>query len=257
MSRVAFSLFGVDVMWYGILIALGAGLAIYFGNRLGDVEGFEKDTVFNYATVALLVGVVGARTYYVLFEWEYYAAHPTEILAIRNGGLAIYGGIIAGALYLLFFAKHKGISPLRLADTIVPGLALAQGIGRWGNFINQEAYGTPTDVPWAITVDGVSVHPTFLYESVVDIGIFLFLYFVMYKKKKFDGHIAALYGVLYGIGRFIVEGMRTDSLYFLGFRVSQLVSLTLVAVCGIYLVIKFTQTPKTTTKPTKHKKNAS
>lgn len=235
-NPVAFSIFGIDVMWYGVLIAIGATLAIFFATKLANREGLKDDVIFDYAMYALILGIIGARTYYVLFNLDYYLQNPSEIVAIRNGGLAIYGGIITGVIVGIVYCKAKKIKFFKLADTIAPGLALAQGIGRWGNFINQEAHGAPTNVPWGIMVDGVKVHPTFLYESILDVSIFLFLYLFLYKRKKFDGQIFATYGLIYGIGRFFIEGMRTDSLYLFGFRISQLVSLTIVIVSLIYLI---------------------
>ncbi|MDU1582888.1 MAG: prolipoprotein diacylglyceryl transferase, partial [Peptoniphilus harei] len=177
---------------------------------------------------AVLIGVLGARFYYVIFEWEYYSQHLDEIFAIRNGGLAIYGGIIAGGLTIYFFCERKKVNCLTLLDCIAPGLALAQAIGRWGNYINGEAHGGPTNVPWAILVNGERVHPTFFYESIVNFSIFLFLYFYLSKKQKFDGELISFYMIVYGIARFFIEGMRTDSLYIGAFRVSQLVSLGII-----------------------------
>lgn len=234
-NPVAFSIFGIDVMWYGILIATGALLAITIANKLGKREGFKADIIYDYAMSALLLGIIGARAYYVIFNLDYYLQNPSEIIAIRNGGLAIYGGIITGIVVGIFYSKIKSVSFFKLADVIAPGLALAQGIGRWGNFVNKEAHGAPTDVPWGIMIDGVRVHPTFLYESILDVGIFIFLYFSLYDKKKFDGQIFATYGFIYGIGRFVIEGMRTDSLYFMGMRVSQTVSLLIVAASILFI----------------------
>ncbi|MBL7574847.1 Prolipoprotein diacylglyceryl transferase [Peptoniphilus asaccharolyticus DSM 20463] len=235
-NPVAFTIFGIEVMWYGILIAIGALSAITIANKLGKREGFKEDIIYDYAMIALLLGVVGARAYYVIFNLDYYMQHTSEILAIRNGGLAIYGGIITGVIVGIVYTKIKGIKFFKLADVIAPGLALAQGIGRWGNFVNQEAHGAPTDVTWGIMIDGVKVHPTFLYESILDVGIFIFLYFFLYNKKKFEGQIFATYGMIYGLGRFVIEGMRTDSLYFGGMRVSQIVSLLIVLVSASFIM---------------------
>ncbi|MDO5041574.1 MAG: prolipoprotein diacylglyceryl transferase [Peptoniphilus sp.] len=236
-NPVAFSIFGIDIMWYGVLIAIGASLCIYFASKLADREKLYDGVISDLALYVILFGVIGARLYYVAFEWDYYSQHLDELFAIRNGGLAIYGGILTGMVVLYVFARVKKLSFFKLADALAPGLALAQGIGRWGNFINGEAHGGETTLPWAIEVDGMMVHPTFLYESILDVGIFLFLYFYMYKKKKFDGHIFSLYLIIYGIGRFLIEGLRTDSLYFGPFRISQIVSLVLMAV-GIVLIHK-------------------
>lgn len=236
-NPVAFTLFGVEVKWYGILIAMGALLAIFFAEKLSKKKGLYDDLVTDFSFFIIIFGIIGARLYYVLFEWEYYSMHKDEILSIRNGGLAIYGGIIAGIIVALVFSKIKKVEFWDLADIVAPGLSLAQGIGRWGNFINGEAHGGVTNLPWAILVNGQRVHPTFLYESILDILIFLFLYFYLSKNQKFKGELFSTYMIIYGIGRFFIEGLRTDSLYIGVFRVSQIVSLLMVLV-GIIVIIR-------------------
>lgn len=229
---VAFSLFGLEVKWYGILIALGVFLAILVTESMAKKKSYKnglyKDVSNDAALFAVLIGVLGARLYYVIFEWDYYSQHLNEIFAIRNGGLAIYGGIIFGGLAIYLFSKHKKVKFWTLADCIAPGLALAQSIGRWGNYINGEAHGGVTNVPWAILVNGERVHPTFFYESFVNFLIFLFLYFYLSKKQKFEGQLISFYFIFYGIARFFIEGMRTDSLYLGSIRVSQLVSIAII-----------------------------
>ena len=190
--------------------------------------------VIDFAIFGVPIGIVGARLYYVIFEWEYYSQNLNKIFAIREGGLAIYGGIIAGLIVAIVFCKIKKISFWSFTDALAPGVVLAQGIGRWGNYINQEAHGTPTNLPWGIEIDGVKVHPTFLYESLWDVAIFLFLYLYLVKHKKFKGQVFVAYMILYGIGRYFIEGMRTDSLYIGPLRVSQIVSIIAVVV-GIIL----------------------
>lgn len=231
-NPVAFTIFGIEVKWYGILIALGVFLAIFFTEKMAEkkhyTRGLYKDISTDVSLFSVLIGVLGARIYYVIFEWEYYNQHLNEIFAIRNGGLAIYGGIIAGGLTIYFFCKRKKVSFLTLLDCVAPGLALAQAIGRWGNYINGEAHGGVTDLPWAILVDGERVHPTFFYESIVNFSIFLFLYFYLSKRQKFEGQLISLYMIVYGIARFFIEGIRTDSLYIGAFRVSQIVSIGII-----------------------------
>ena len=231
-NPVAFTIFGIEVKWYGILIALGVFLAIFFTEKMAEkkhyTRGLYKDISTDVSLFSVLIGVLGARIYYVIFEWEYYSQHLNEIFAIRNGGLAIYGGIIAGGLTIYFFCKRKKVNFLTLLDCVAPGLALAQAIGRWGNYINGEAHGGVTDLPWAILVDGERVHPTFFYESIVNFSIFLFLYFYLSKRQKFEGQLISLYMIVYGIARFFIEGIRTDSLYLGAFRVSQIVSIGII-----------------------------
>lgn len=243
-NPTAFTLFGIEVKWYGILIALGTLLAIFFAEKLSKRKGLYDDLVTDFSFFALIFGVLGARLYYVAFEWDYYSIHKNEIFSIRNGGLAIYGGIIAGIIVALVFSKIKKVNFWDIADIAAPGLALAQGIGRWGNFINGEAHGGPTNLPWAIVVNGQSVHPTFLYESILDIGIFLFLYFYLSKHQKFKGQLFTTYMIIYGIGRFFIEGLRTDSLYIGVFRVSQLVSIAMIVVGVVVTIINKKLTKK-------------
>lgn len=236
MNPTAFTIFGIDIKWYGILIATGALLGVLMGDKLAKEEGLKENIVSDFILIGIIPSVIGARIYYVIFEWDYYKDHINEIFAIRNGGLEIYGAIITGLIIAYIYSNKKNVEFFKLIDVMSPGLALGQGIGRWGNFINMEAHGGPTDLPWGIMVDGVKVHPTFLYESIVDISLALFLYFYLSKHKKFDGQMIAVYGIVYGIGRFFIEGMRTDSLYIGGIRVSQIVSLVFIAL-GIYIYI--------------------
>ena len=233
-NPVAFKLFGLEVRWYGILIAIGAFLAINVAEKMGKRYNY-KDGLYNLFSsdlgiFVILLGVIGARLYYVIFQWDYYRENPGEILAIRNGGLAIYGGILAGLLATYIFSRIKKIKFITILDCLAPAVPLAQAIGRWGNFINGEAHGGPTDLPWGIMVDGIKVHPTFLYESLLDFFIFIVLYFFVSKRQKFEGQLFTLYLIIYGCGRFFIEAMRTDSLYFGPFRVSQLLSLILVVI---------------------------
>lgn len=231
MSPIAFSIFGIDVRWYGILIALGAFLAIYLGDRLAKKNpALPKDVVTDYSIYGLIFGVMGARLHYVIFQWDYYSQHTNEILAIRNGGLAIQGGLIVGAIVAIVYCKIKKISIWELLDVIAPVVALAQAIGRWGNFANGEAHGGPTNLPWAIEVQGQMVHPTFLYESLLNVGIFLFLYFFLSKRRKFPGQLSMLYLMIYSVGRFFIEGLRTDSLYIGPLRTAQVISIICIVI---------------------------
>lgn len=225
MDRVAFTIFGIDVMWYGVLIATGMLIGIALAVREAKRVGISEDDVLNIAMIAIPVAIICARLYYVIFSWDYYSQNPGEIFNIRGGGLAIHGGLIGGILTGFIYAKVKKLDFFKTADAVMVGMPLAQAIGRWGNFINGEAHGGPTSLPWGIMVDGVKVHPTFLYESIWDFGIFLFIMFYMRKKKTYEGEVIVSYITLYSIGRFFIEGLRTDSLMFGPIRMAQFISL--------------------------------
>lgn len=230
MNRVAFNIFGIDVMWYGILIAIGMLLGVYIALKEAKRVGVSEDDVLNIAIIAMPIAIVFARLYYVLFSWDYYSQNIKEILNIRGGGLAIHGGIIGGIISGYIYTKVKKIDFFKTADAVILGMPLAQSIGRWGNFINGEAHGGPTNLPWGIIVDGTKVHPTFLYESIWDFGIFLFIMLYMRKKKTYNGEVIISYIVLYSIGRFFIEGLRTDSLMIGPLRMAQIISLAGIAV---------------------------
>ena len=225
MDRIAFTIFGIDVMWYGVLIATGMLIGIALAVREAKRVGISEDDVLNIAIIAIPVAIICARLYYVIFSWDYYSQNPGEIFNIRGGGLAIHGGLIGGILTGFIYTKVKKLDFFKTADAVMVGMPLAQAIGRWGNFINGEAHGGLTSLPWGIMVDGVKVHPTFLYESIWDLGIFLFIMFYMRKKKTYEGEVIVSYITLYSIGRFFIEGLRTDSLMFGPIRMAQFISL--------------------------------
>jgi prolipoprotein diacylglyceryl transferase len=229
MNPVAFEIFGIAVRWYGIIMATGILMGLLVALRETKRLGMDENITLDLIIFAIPAGVIGARIYYVIFNWDYYGGNLYRIINIRGGGLAIHGTLIAAIATGLIYAKVKKISFWTLADITAPGIILGQAIGRWGNFINQEAYGVPTDLPWGIMVNGVKVHPTFLYESLWDFGVFIALMWFR-KRKKVEGEVFLLYGVLYSIGRFFVEGLRIDSLMLGNIRVAQLVSLVVITV---------------------------
>ena len=229
----------VTIAFYGIMIALamlaGVSLVLWLARRTGQ----DQDQYFDLAFFTIIIGVIGARLYYVVFSWDYYGPRPLEILNLRGGGLAIYGGVIGGAIAASLFAVKKKMGPLRVLDTIMPGVALGQAIGRWGNFFNREAFGgwtnglfameLPADAVRAaeiteqmrenmVVTDGITcirVHPTFLYESCWNLLVLAVLLLVTLRAargKRFDGDVFLLYLICYGAGRFIIEGLRTDQL---------------------------------------------
>ena len=230
MNRVAFTIFGIDIMWYGILMATGMILGVLLALKEAKRVGIDEDDVLNLALIAIPSGLLGARLYYVIFNWSYYSQNVSEILNFRGGGMAIHGALIGGILAGFIYTKIKGIYFFKMADAVMLGIPLAQAIGRWGNYINGEAHGGPTDLPWGIMVDGMKVHPTFLYESIWDLGIFIFLW-LFRKNKKYEGQLAISYIILYSIGRFFIEGLRTDSLMIGPLRMAQVISLVAIIIC--------------------------
>ncbi len=234
---VAITLFGLEIRWYAVFIVTGMMLALYLLSRQMKRRHIDPDLAYDIALWVLPFGIIGARLWYVLFES---ARFPTfwSVINLRSGGLAIQGGIMAGLLVALVWSKKKHFSLFRLTDMIVPGLALAQGIGRWGNFTNNEAHGGLTDLPWGLWIDGQRYHPTFLYESVGDILLCLFLFWALRRLVKRDGQATALYFIGYGLLRFFVEGLRTDSLYWGPIRVAQALSLIGIVV-GIVALLFF------------------
>ncbi|MDR2156608.1 MAG: prolipoprotein diacylglyceryl transferase [Clostridiales Family XIII bacterium] len=214
-DRIAFSLFGFDIMWYGILVATGIALCVAIPYRRAPKHGLSSDKFLNYAIVIVLAGIVGTRLYYVLFNLSYFAEDWARVFRLREGGLAIHGGLISGVLAALILCRIWKDAPLNFLDLGFASVPLGQAVGRWGNYFNSEAHGGPTDLPWAITVEGVKVHPTFLYESIWCFFLFLFLIWVD-NRRQFEGQTALLYAILYSFERFFVEGLRTDSLMAFG-----------------------------------------
>ncbi|HCO19428.1 prolipoprotein diacylglyceryl transferase [Gudongella oleilytica] len=238
MLAVAFSIFGLEIRWYGLLIASAVLIGTVLALKEAKRKGVKEETLIDMLLFAVPAAIIGARAYYVIFMWDYYSKNPSQILNIRGGGLAIHGVIIAGTLVAIIFAKVRKESFWKLADIVAPSLILGQAIGRWGNFANQEAHGGPTDLPWGIMIDGVKVHPTFLYESIWNLLVFGFLLWYRRKKATVEGEIYLLYLILYSVGRFFIEGLRTDSLMLGPFRVAQLISLAIIMSGGAYLIWK-------------------
>ncbi len=245
-DRTAFTLFGREVAWYGIIIALGMVLAVlYVMYRTKEYEGITVDDVIDFTLFIIISGVIGARLYYVITSDYSYSFK--EIFAIWEGGLAIYGGIIGGGTAAVLVCLYKKIRPLCFLDMLAPAVMLGQLIGRWGNFCNGEAFGYETTLPWGmelthITASGAEryigiVHPTFLYESLWNLVGFILLN-VLYRKRKFDGQIVMMYFAWYGFGRMFIEGLRTDSLYVGPFRISQVIGF-LTFLAAVTLIIVF------------------
>ena len=232
MNRVAFTIFGLDIMWYGVLMASAMILCVLLALKEGKRVNISEDDILNLAIVSIPCGLIGARLYYVIFNWSWYSKHLSEILNFRGGGMAIHGALIGGILAGFIYTKIKKINFFKMADTVMIGIPLGQAIGRWGNYINGEAHGGPTSLPWGIMVNGVKVHPTFLYESIWDLAIFIFIWSFR-KKKKYEGQLAIYYLILYSLGRFFIEGLRADSLMIGPLRMAQVISLITIIVCLI------------------------
>jgi len=253
-GAIAIEVGPLAIRWYGLLIATGVMLGTSLAHREATRRGQDPDKLLNLIILTVLSALVGARLYYVLFNLEYYLAQPLKIFAIWEGGLAIHGGLIAGAIATTAYCRSAGLSVPATTDIMVPGVTIGQAIGRWGNFFNQEAFGVPTDLPWKLYIEPAYrppqlksfeyFHPTFLYESLWDLLVFCLLWFGL--RKRLEGRPGALtlcYLGLYSLGRFWVEGLRIDSLMLGSLRVAQVMSLLLMLVSAVGLVLMLRKRP--------------
>ena len=223
-GRVCFTIFGIDIMWYGVLIGLGFVLATIISYKRAPRLGIVPDHFIDVMIWLIPAAIVGARAYYVIFNWDMYAGDPASIFNTRNGGLAVHGGILLGILAVYIVSKVKKEDFLSMADLCAPVLALGQAIGRCGNFFNEEAHGGETDLPWAQIIDGKGYHPTFLYESIWCLILFITLSWFNNNKRYANGQTFALYCIFYSLERFLVEALRTDSLMIGPFKQAQVIS---------------------------------
>lgn len=229
----------LKIRWYGTLIALAILLGTFLALKEVRKKNIDEDQFMNALLVAIPSAFIGARLYYVIFNWDYYKLYPKEIPAVWHGGLAIHGGIIGAFISAWIVLKYYKIDFLQVADLAAPSLILGQAIGRWGNYFNQEAYGyeiDPNQIPWAMWIDGAYRHPTFLYESLWNLLIFILLIFLREKFKPRDGLLFSLYLIAYSTGRFFIEGFRTDSLMLGPIRMAQLSSIIFIFL-GLVLLI--------------------
>ena len=247
-NPVAFKIFNIDIYWYAFLIAVSFVIAMIAFKKQDGKYGIKYNDILDLAIFLLPISLIGARLYYVIFNLGYYLNNPMQIFNIRSGGMAIYGGLIAGVITIYFFCKKKKIQLLDLLDYIISYVALGQAIGRWGNFINGESYGTPTNLPWKMGIyqQGVLeyVHPTFLYESICTLIIFLLLIKIG-KNKKFKGELTCIYLILYSFARMLIESIRIDSLMLYNFRISQILSLIIFVTFCIIWIINVKKSKKT------------
>ena len=231
-NKVAFTIFGINVHWYAILIVASIILALLLCKKQDGKYGIKYEDILDLSIILIPIAFICARLYYVIFNIKNYT-NIIDIINIKDGGLAIYGGIIGGIITAYIFCKKRNIRILDLLDYVVAFLALGQAIGRWGNFINVEAYGTVTNVPWKMGIQtnaGIEyVHPTFLYESISTLVIFIIL-MKMSKNRKYSGQITCYYLIMYSFIRTIIEGIRVDSLMLGNLRISQVVSIILFIV---------------------------
>lgn len=248
MNPTAFSILGFSIRWYGILIAAGMILGMLIANYNCKWREVDYDNLLNIVLISTPIGIIGARLYYVVFEFENYKNNIMEAFNIRNGGLAIHGGLIFAIGTTLIYTEIKKLNFIKFADVAAPSIIIAQALGRWGNFFNQEAHGDtvsyefikyfPMFIQKGMHINGLFYNPTFLYESTWNIMVFIILMVILRKSKK-NGIVFFTYIGLYSVGRFIIEGMRTDSLMFWNIRIAQLVSLSGVLIWVVFIFLNY------------------
>ncbi len=239
-NKIAISVFGRDIYWYGIIIAFAILLCMFLAKKQNKTYGIKYETIENFALITIPFSIIGARFYYVLFNFDYYSKNLIDIFKIWNGGIAIYGGIIAAVITAYIYCKKLKVNFLDLLDACAPYLALGQAIGRWGNFVNREAYGSVTNSFFRMEILNeygklVSVHPTFLYES---IGLLVIFIILIKTNRKYSGEITLKYFAGYGFIRFFIEYLRTDSLMLGSIKISMLLSLIIFIISLTLLLVK-------------------
>ena len=248
MNRVAFNIFGFNVYYYSLCILLGVIVAYILITREGKKQGLPKEFISDLIFYTLIIGILGARVYYCVFNLDYYLANPSEILKIYNGGLAIHGGVIAGLIFVYFYTKKRNVSFIKILDIVAPAVIIAQSFGRWGNFFNQEAHGgittyqnlknmhIPEFIINGMHIEGKYYYPTFFFESIWCLIGFIILMIARKNKNLRKGFQIGFYFIWYGIGRFFIEALRTDSLMFFGLKIAQIVSLIGIII-GIIIIV--------------------
>lgn len=249
MNRVAFNIFEFNVYYYSLCILLGVIVAYILITKEGKKQGLPKEFISDLIFYTLIIGILGARVYYCVFNLDYYLANPSEILKIYNGGLAIHGGVIAGLIFVYFYTKKKNVSFIKILDIVAPAVIIAQSFGRWGNFFNQEAHGgittyqnlknmhIPEFIINGMHIEGKYYYPTFFFESIWCLIGFIILMIARKNKNLRKGFQIGFYFIWYGIGRFFIEAFRTDSLMFFGLKIAQIVSLIGIIIGIIIIVI--------------------
>jgi phosphatidylglycerol:prolipoprotein diacylglycerol transferase len=248
---VALTFFGLGIRWYAIFILLGITAAVLLARWLARQRGLDPDFLIDVAPWVVLAGIVGARGYYFLLRFDYFLANSSEAFNLRLGGLTIHGAVAGGILVLAFLCRRQRQPFLRWCDVIIPGVALGQAIGRWGNWANQEAFGRPTDLPWGVAIDAVNrpaglaeferFHPTFLYESLFNLINAVVLSWLVLNAPRLrlrDGDVLWIYLILYGMARFVIESMRTDSLYIGPFPAAHWISAGMILFGAAMLLVR-------------------
>jgi phosphatidylglycerol:prolipoprotein diacylglycerol transferase len=245
-GATAFQIGPVTIRWYGVLMAVAILVACWVADREAKRSGLPADKILSAGQWAIIAGLVGARVYEVIFNWDYYGRFPSKIPAVWEGGLAIHGGLIAGILTGWFLARRYRLPILPSLDVAAPAIAVGQAIGRWGNFFNEEAFGRPTDLPWKLYISPPNrpdeyqasefFHPAFLYESLWDLAVFAALMLIRFRGQARPGVVFYFYIGLYSVGRLLIESLRLDSFWLGPFRVAQLASVAGIAICIVGLL---------------------
>ena len=249
-SQILCTVFGVHIYYYGVILAIAIMVGTFLSDYVAEkFYGFKKDTIVDMSPYLVVFGIIGARLYYCILNYDFYLRFPTEILAIRHGGISIHGAILGGFVGLLIFAIRHNFSVKKLCDCSAIGLVLAQAVGRWGNFFNSEAFGAPTNLPWKLFIapqyrpipytENLYFHPTFLYESLLDLLICVVLFLILKNNwHKKDGNIALTYLIMYSLVRIFVEQFRLDSVaYIHGYPIAMVVSIGIIMLSILGLIL--------------------
>jgi len=260
-NPIALKIGFIEIRYYGLFIAIGVLLALFLAHKETIKKRLNTDIIFDLILYGTISGILGGRLLHVISNLHYYLESPSKIIAIWNGGLSLHGGIALGLLTIVLYLKKKKINIWKYLDILAPSVVLAQAIGRWGNFFNQEAFGTPTKLPWGIFIEEVNrpfayrnfeyFHPTFFYEFITNLIIFFLLIILRRKKIIKDGEIVLIYLIAYSVFRFIIEILRLDSVYIYTLKLEQILSVAIIIACSLIL---YARRMKTSAKGTKGQK---
>jgi len=244
-NPVIFAIGNLSIRYYGLFIAIGVFIGLLLATKEAARRKLDTEIVFDLVLYGTISGIIGGRLLHVLSNFNYYYNNPSKIIAVWNGGLALHGGLLLATLVLTLYLRARKVRILPYLDVIAPAMILAQAIGRWGNFFNQEAFGIPTSLPWGIFIEKIYrpveylnyayLHPTFFYESIYNLSVFIVLLIIRRKKWILDGEVAFIYLILYSIGRFFIEILRTDSVYVFSLKLEQLLSIAIITVASLFI----------------------